>query len=50
MLVSAGPDLTDGRQQSADLPGQHLGEQDAQQHHRRRDTGGQLQEVALQSL
>ena len=50
MLVSAGPDLADGRQQGADLPGQHPGEQDAQQHHRRRDTGGQLQEVALQSL
>ena len=50
MLVGAGPDLADGRQQGADLPGQHPGEQDAQQHHRRRDTGGQLQEVALQSF
>ena len=50
MLVGAGPDLADGRQQGTDLPGQHPGEQDTQQYHRRRNTGGQLQEVALQSF
>ena len=50
VFVSTLPHLADAGEQGADLAGQHPGEDKAQQHHRRRDTGGQLQEVALQPL